>query len=90
MCSLSLVAAGWGCSSLWCWGFLLQRILLLQSTSLVVPQHVGYSGIRDQTHAPCIGKWILNYWTTREIHDSNFKVVFLNTLGVLGVGWGEC
>ena len=66
------------------------RILLLRSTSLVAPQHVGYSRIRDQTHAPWIGKWILNYWTTREIHDSNFKVVFLNTLGVLGVGWGEC
>ena len=22
---------------------------------------------RDQTHVPCLGKWILNHWTTREV-----------------------
>ena len=25
--------------------------------------------IRDQTHVPCISKWILNYWTTRKVPD---------------------
>ena len=59
---------------------------MLQNMSLVVPQHVGYSRIRDQTHVPCIGTRILNPWTTREIPDSNFKVVFLNTMG--GWVWG--
>ena len=25
------------------------------------------SPIKDQTHIPCIGRWILNHWTTREV-----------------------
>ena len=28
--------------------------------------HVGASPTRDQTSVPCIARWILNYWTTRE------------------------
>ena len=28
------------------------------------------SSTRDQTHIPCIGRWILNHWTTREIPPS--------------------
>ena len=31
----------------------------LLCTSLVAPQHVEYSWIRDQTHVPCTGRWIL-------------------------------
>ena len=27
------------------------------------------SPTRDQTHVPCIGRWMLNYWTTREVPD---------------------
>ena len=42
-----------GLSKLWC-------------TGLVAPWHVGSSWIRDQTSVPCIGRWILNHWTTRE------------------------
>ena len=34
---------------------------------LVVPQHVGSSWIRDQTCVPCIGRQVLNHWTTREV-----------------------
>ena len=30
------------------------------------PWHVGYPQTRDQTHVPCIGRQILNHWTTRE------------------------
>ena len=26
--------------------------------------------MRDGTHVPCIGKWILNQWTTREVPGS--------------------
>ena len=36
--------------------------------------HKGFSLVavlscpsRDQTHNPCIGRWILNHWTTREV-----------------------
>ena len=25
------------------------------------------SPTRDQTHVPCISRWILNHWTTREV-----------------------
>jgi len=35
---------------------------------LVSPQHVGSSCTRDQTGVPCIARWILNHWTTREAH----------------------
>ena len=29
------------------------------------------SPTKDQTHVPCIGRWILNHWTIREIPPSN-------------------
>ena len=32
---------------------------------LVALWHVGSSQTRDQTHVPCIGRQILNQWTTR-------------------------
>ena len=35
---------------------------------LVASQHVGGSSqTRDQTRVPCIDRWILNYWITREV-----------------------
>ena len=34
---------------------------------LVAPQHVGSSRSRDRTHVSCIGRWILNHCTTREV-----------------------
>ena len=27
---------------------------------------------RDGTHVPCIARWILNHWTTREVPNSAF------------------
>ena len=33
---------------------------------LVAPRHVGFSRTRDQTVVPCIDRWILIHWTTRE------------------------
>ena len=43
-----------GSQSLWCVG-------------LIALQHVESFLSRDQIHVPCIGRWILNYWTTREV-----------------------
>ena len=42
--------------------------LELRCTGLVALQHVGSSQTRDQTYVPCIDRWILNCWTTREVH----------------------
>ena len=39
---------------------------------LVAPWHVESFWTRDRTHVPCIGKWILNHWTTREVHPECF------------------
>ena len=41
-------------------------------TGLVAPQHVGSSQTRDQTCGPCIGRQILNHWTTREVQPLSF------------------
>ena len=29
--------------------------------------HMESSWTRGRTHVPCIGRWILNHWTTREV-----------------------
>ena len=35
---------------------------------LVAPRHRDPSSLtRDQTHVPCIVRWILNPWTLREV-----------------------
>ena len=34
---------------------------------LVAPQHVRSSWTRGRTCIPCIGRWILNHWTTRDV-----------------------
>ena len=34
---------------------------------LVTPWHVGSSQPRDQTNISCIGRQMLNHWTTREV-----------------------
>ena len=36
-------------------------------TGLVATWHVGSSRTRDGTCVPCIGRQILNHWTTREV-----------------------
>ena len=28
---------------------------------------------RDRTHVPCIGRWVLNRWTTGEVPTLNFR-----------------
>ena len=39
----------------------------MQRTGSVAPRHVGSSPTRDQTHVPCISRWIPNHWTTRKV-----------------------
>ena len=39
----------------------------LWHTCSVVPRQVESSQTRDQSHVPCIGRWILNHRTTREV-----------------------
>ena len=40
---------------------------------------------RDRTHVPCIGKWLLNHWITREFPTSSFLVSFLGCGTRLGL-----
>ena len=68
-----------GYSSLQCVGFSLWWLLLLQSASygcmasvvvvhrLSCPRHAKSFQTRDQTYIPCIGRQILNHWTTKEV-----------------------
>ena len=55
-------------------GFLIAVASLVSKhkRGLVAPQHVETSQTRDQTHVPCIGRWILNHWSTREALWSSF------------------
>ena len=39
---------------------------------LVAPRHRESSRTRDRTHGPCIGRWILNHCTTREVPQGTF------------------
>ena len=41
---------------------------------LVASQHVGSSRSRDRTRVPCIGRWILNRWTTWEALTFSFLI----------------
>ena len=77
VCRLSLVAARGGYSWLWCMGFSLPWLLLLQSsgtqaqwlhcTGLATQRHVESSWTRNRTCIPCTGRWILIHWTTRGV-----------------------
>ena len=48
-------------------GYKACRLQQLWHPGLVVLKYVKFSLTRDQTHVLCIGRWILNQWTTREI-----------------------
>ena len=49
-----------GAQALGCWAS------VAVAHGLVAPRHVGSSWIRDRTCALCIGRQMLNHWTTRE------------------------
>jgi len=40
---------------------------LLWPRGLVSPRHGGIFPDRDQSYVSCLGRWILNHWTTREV-----------------------
>ena len=45
------------------------------SMGLVALWHVEFSQTRNPTRVPCIGRWILNHWTTREVQGAYSKVL---------------
>ena len=45
------------CGSFSCW----------EAHGLSCPMPCGISWTREWPHVPCIGKWILNHWATREV-----------------------
>ena len=56
---------------------------------LVTTRHVGSSWTRDQTLVPCIGGWILNHWTPREVLNLNSSCG-LSIRQVLLLSWKFC
>ena len=52
------------------------RLQWLWHMDLVASQQVESSLTRDRTCAPYNGRWLLNQWTTREVH--------------LAISWGSC
>ena len=90
-------SCAWPCSSCSERGLLLRvglgllvavASLLLQNTGsrrtgLVAPRHVESSWTRDQTPVPCIGRWILYHWTTREVLHFNFIQVDIQMISFL-------
>ena len=51
----------------------------LKCMGLVAPQHMESSRTRDQTHVPCIGSWIVNHCTAREVPGHTFEHESLHT-----------
>ena len=53
-------------SSILAWRILMDRGAWQAAVhkGLVIPQHMGFSWSRDQTCVPCIGRQILNHWST--------------------------
>ena len=45
----------------------------------VAPWHVESSRTKIGTYIPCIGRWILNHWTTREVIPILYHYYFLIT-----------
>ena len=69
---INLFTVGCAGSSLLCGGFSWWWLVLLQTTGsrhTSFPRPVESSQTRDQTCVPNIARQILNYWTTREVHE---------------------
>ena len=94
VCGPSRVATSGG-YYLWGMCFSLRCLLSLQSMGsrahglqklwhmgLAAPWHVWSSQTRDQTRVPCIGRWILNHRTTREVLACASSFLTVSLLGV--------
>ena len=44
------------------------RVQELCCTGLAAPYHVESSWTREQTHIPCIGRWLLNHGPPEKLH----------------------
>ena len=51
-------------------------------TWISYPAECGISQTRDQTCVPCIGRWILHRWTTREVHNLFYFLQVLFTMQI--------
>ena len=49
----------------------------LECTGLAASRHVGSYQTGDRTHVPCIGRQILNHWTTGDVSLWNFYNSFI-------------
>ena len=74
---------GFSCCGAWAQARSLQQLRLVGSraqaqqlwrTGLVAPWHVGSSRTMARTRVPCIGRWILNHCTTREVPKYLFYI----------------
>jgi hypothetical protein len=64
---LATVARGVGFSLWWLFLWSVGSRALVQHVDLVALLHVGSSRTRDWNRVPCIGREILNHWTSREV-----------------------
>ena len=75
-CSKTGVTLHCGMQASHCGGFSRGRAQALEHADFVgpvvaapvAPWHVESSPMRDQTYVPCIGRWILKPWTSRDVH----------------------
>ena len=70
-CRLSLVGASGDYSSCSAWTSHCSGFLVVKHR-LVPLQHVESSWTEDRTDVPYMARWILYYWTTREVLDGFF------------------
>ena len=42
---------------------------------LAAPKHVESCWMRDGTHVPCIGWWILHHWAIKEVHGLALEII---------------
>ena len=81
---LSLVVTTWGHSPVALWWLLLlwstdsraHRLQYLQNMGFVALWHGKSSWTRDQSHVPCIGRGILNRWTSKKVPACCFLYQF--------------
>ena len=69
---------------------LVSSVVVVVAHGLGCSWHVGSSQTRDWTHVPCIGRWILNPWTTREVQMYNFYNNSKFHLFKYKIQWSEC
>ena len=56
------------------WQATVRGVVKESDVTLATKQMWGFSSLtRYWTHVPCVGRWILNHWTTREVQVCIFK-----------------